>query len=252
MDERTREQIAEAIDTLTSGRARAIYLVTGLTLGTLAIVWYGLRVLPFILFIIYALAFLFGLAFVPLLAMTVGPNLGAFIPERIANYLWIVSNLGVRRPVLEQLETDEYEVNRGERGLSPRSYWDRWALAPFGLTFEATREALAPAVADDDMRAEVENLEFNARGESTVYLRRGPPGTDWYVHKRDLDGILVPIGQKLAELRDAASPDIGFEAYAEALKQYGGDTSQYGNRTLFIGTLVFVALGAGMGWVVFF
>lgn len=208
---------------------------------------FGLPTLAFILFLV---AFIAGLAFIPLVAWTVGPMLPYFISEALANLLFVLSNLGVPTAVLEQQETDEYEFKHVDEDYEPQSYWNRWAGTRFGLTFEATEEAFEPTLIDDDHARELEHLEYTD-DNATVDMDRGK-NQAWFAHKSDIGKILVPIGQKLAELRDGAGPDIGIQAYAEALKDYGGDTSEYSNKTMIVGSFMFVGMGIMMGWIIFF
>lgn len=243
----------QIVDALTSSTAVTVYLaVLLLALGLL--VYIGGRFylgIPTVLLVLYVLSFVAGLAFIPLGAWTIFPSLGSFIPEGLANLTFIVSMLGVRRGIWEQQETDEYEIKRGSKELKPLSYWSRWALAPFGITFEATEQAFEADAIDDERRAGLENLEFGTDGTATTELERGD--RTWFVTKADLKhDILVPVGQKLAELRNASGTDLSREAYAAALGEHGGDTSGASNRLRLIGVLVFVVLGMGLGWVVHF
>lgn len=207
---------------------------------------------PTIAFILYSLAFGFGLAFIPLIAWTAGPALPYFISEPLANLLFLVSNIGLRKGLFIQRETDEYEIKRAGEGYEPQSYWTRWAGTQFGLTFEATKEAFEPALVDEEHEQELSSLFYSDDGIAPVGIDRGGKGVTWYAHKSDIDKILVPIGQKLAELRDAAGPEMGIDAYAEALKDYGGDTSDYSNKMMIGSSAIFVAMGLGMGYIVFF
>lgn len=246
--------VAKIADALASDTAIKVYIavfVIGVNLLAFVAGWRYLGV-PMLLLILYMLSFYVGLAFMPLFAWTIGPSLGSFIPERLANLIFIVSMVGVRRGVLEQQETDEYVIDRAEAGIQPLSYWKRWALAPFGITFEVTKQAFGSAAVDAETREELENLHFDGDGTAVVPdLDRGE--VDWYITKGDLKNeILVPIGQKLAELRNASGTDLSREAYAAALGKFGGDTSGSSNRLRLIGTIVFVVLGMGLGLVVHF
>lgn len=207
---------------------------------------------PMILAVFYFLIFLVGVAFIPLFAYTIGPSLGQRIPETIANVIWKVTMLGVRRGVLEQTETDEYVVRRANADLEPRSYWTRWALAPFAITFEKTREAFAPYVLSEREQESVEARVADGDGVAPADIERGRQS--WYINTRtDLGNTwLVPIGRRLEVLRDAADAAMGREAYNETLKEEGGDTSDYSARTELTGLFVFTLLGIGVGWIVLF
>lgn len=202
--------------------------------------------------LLYTLAFVLGFAFIPLLAWTIGPTLPAFLGEMIANLIWVTTMIGVRAGLLVQRETDEYDIERGGDDLGPKSYVTRWSLVPFGITFEATRDAFMPTVLSEREGREVESIEFGDSTIATADVERGPAGTKWYVSRSDVGNLLVPVGEYLSQLRDAASWEIGDEAWSEALAEYGGDTSGYTNRTLLVGTVVFTGLGLGLGYVFFF
>lgn len=198
------------------------------------------------------LAFLIGFGLIPFVAWTFGPALPYFIAEPFGNLLFMLSNLGVRVGVLEQKETDEYVIEREDDELTPRSYWSRWATARLGITFEATEEAFEPMLADEDHARELEHLEYDGQGIATVDMARGEDSTTWFATKSDVGKLLVPIGQKLSRLSDVAGPDMGTHAYAEALGDYGGDTSEFGTKFMVGGTVVMFFGTAMMGYVIFF
>lgn len=242
---------------LLSDRAQTLYLALPLAAMTAFLAWRLWTAVPTLLFVLYVLVFVAGLAFIPLLAMTIGPLLPGFITEGLSTLIFALTMVGTRRGELVQYATGEYDIERGDPDREPRAYWYRWAMAPLGLTFEATREAFEPTVASEDRTKEIramETFDDGGPGEAIaeIDMERGGPTVSWYVEAADAaeDRILVPLGQKLAELRGAGGPLIGIEAYAEALKDYGGDTSDYSNRTRLAGTFVFTVLGIGLGWIV--
>lgn len=221
----------------------------------LTIIYLGVTTLPIVLFLMYVIAFFIGLLFIPLFAYTIGPSTGP-IAEAIANLLWIVSNLSLRRPVLYQTETDEYKLIRGDPDTGPQSHWSRWAMAPFGVSFEPTREAFSDVVVPTSITNQIKNFVY-AEDETTTDIDIERGGHKSYVSEDDKkiaenDGVLVLIGEALSEVRHAAGQAIGLRAYSSGLEQYGGDTSGASNRTRLLGSIVFVVLGLGMGYVVFF
>lgn len=206
--------------------------------------------LPPIVFYFFVIAFVAGLGFVPLLAWTIGPSIPGFITEMIAAGLLRMAMLRYQSAVLDQTETDEYRIRAANGDLSPQSYWDRWAGTDFGLTFEATKEAFEPT-APAEHKAMIENIEYVDEAENLPEYDRG--ALDWYVSEGDADAdVLVPIGETLSGLRDVAGPGVVFEAYAEALKEYGGDTAEMSNKMMITGSIIMVSIGLMMGWVVFF
>lgn len=228
----------------------------------LGVSWFLLQLWGPFLFILYTVSFISGLALVPILAWTIGPSLGP-LSEGLANGVFIVSMLGVGRAVLKQLETDEYVIEPADADMEPRRYWGRWAFVPFGITFEKTKEAFAPVTTDpgvEHMTSE-NRLSDASTPRAKADLERG--GKKWYVDlsvTKDIampDGgtinrIYVPIGEKLAELRDAAGSEMGVESMSEAFKEHGGDTSEYSPRTDAIMSFLMATMGLGMGYVIFF
>lgn len=207
-----------------------------------------------VLEVLQGIALLSGIAFIPLIAWVLGPTLPSFLSEPLANLLFYLANMGLRTGVLVQRETDEYEIERVTDDLSPRSYWSRWAGARFGITFDATREAFEPMLIDKQPERVLEAMEpqdWRADGGTLVVdIDRG--GRDWFASKDDVGKLLVPLGQKLAELRDVAGPLMGIEAQAEALKDHGGDTGEFGHTAMLVSQLVVFFGTMGMGYVIFF
>lgn len=235
-------------DGLYTPERHAAAVLVPVVLGGLGVVFWGLSVLPTIVFVFYALVCFAGLLIIPILSYVRPPNVLG-ITETLAGWLFIVAMVGVRRGTLTQTDTGEYVIERADADLEPKDYWTRWALAPFGITFEATEDAFAGATVDRAREMEVDNLAYDG-GTATIDLDRGDRA--WFVTENDRNRILVPIGQKLSELKRAAGPKLAIDTWAEAMGEYGGDTSSNSVKVQAAMMAFMAFMGLAMGYVVFF
>lgn len=241
------------------------YVIAGITLFSwlFAFIWFvspstiiriaQITVLgsPILYWSYYFVAFTFGLGLIPLIAYTIGPMLGSLVPELMATLMLMLSNIGLRRPVLYQRETDEYELIRGSASWGPASYWNHWALRPFGITFERTEEAFEPYVVSDEEKERIRNLVPDGSGRVDID-NVGHGSADWWVNANRVDDILVRIGSFLKPLDLGGSPRYGLEAIDEALEEFGMDTSGQSLKVEVGGLIFFLAMGIITGAWVFF
>lgn len=209
-----------------------------------------------LMLVVYGLAFVVGLSLVPIIAYAIGPSLPEFIAEPLANALFVVGLMSVGPTKLVQTERGDYRLERVDRDElddhEPRSYWSRWAMTDFCISYERTKEAFAGLAAD---RQTVEAVRSHVP-ESGRFAEWDRPrgGEEAFVEPGDVDDdtMLIPTGESLARLRGDGGTAIGIESVQEALKQHGGDTSQYSPKVMLGGVVLMAAMGMGMGFVVFF
>jgi hypothetical protein len=206
--------------------------------------------------LIETLALVFGIVVgaigVPLYIYTVGPMI-PLIRGILVALLGYASMFGKGPSKLVQTENDDYEL-RPVDSFGPNDHVYRLWGTNVAIAPEHTEAAWQELVSDLDFEAlEDHDTSDLQDGYADAGMNRG--SGNWYVDLRNdaRAQMLIPLGEKLSELRQGRGGDMGLQSIAEALKDYGGDTA--GTQAIWIklaGPFLFLITGAGMGYVVFF
>lgn len=204
--------------------------------------------------VLLTIAFLVGAAIIPLWAYGLLDSIPVASPA-LGKLLLTVAMMSIGMGVLTQQANNSYRITAADEDTyEPSGYWQRFALGWLGITYERTEEAFGDAVIEKDLDAlEQTDPEGDSLpgSRASIDIERG--GKKSYVRTDvDEDAILVAIGQKLSELRDSAGIGIPNRVQLEALKNYGGDSSKHDATTMAAATFAFTALGAMLGYVIFF
>lgn len=232
--------------------------------------------------ILLAIGLAGGVLAIPVLTFGLGSALPTFLAEGVANALLATAVVGSGGARLHQTDTGRYELrpadqlsvgvitrlrgalNRDEHTdtvleadggaapdrLEPESYWTRFAMGQFGISFEVTPDAFDDIAADYDPRERYpEEPDLNRKASTDI--ERGGLKTYVDLSERAAD-VWVPIGEALSRLRGQGGISIHLENMSEALEEYGGDTKGLEMKWQAIGMGVFTFVGLGMGYVIFF
>lgn len=197
----------------------------------------------------YTMAFAAG--FLLLIIAAYAIPLGKAGGEIVANLLWTMATFGAGTSAINMKPDGSYEfvaTNEDEVDGEPQ-YWERFMGVRFGVTYDRCRAAFGEYA--EDLAAK---YDFSiATDGGTVALNddatRG--GNPQYVSlDEDPDSVFVAAGEKLSELEESASIDVGLQARSSAFVEYGGDTSEYSPWAMLVGSIVFLAMGLGFYVVV--
>lgn len=198
--------------------------------------------------LVAGVCFVAGLALIPLVAMTFKDALPGALAEPFANLLATIGFFVAGDSTLHQTETGEYEVRPIDGSESgPKSYMSRFKMVDFGISFDVTREAFGSLAADVNPDNFVDEDKFPIKA-ATSDLARG--GVDWYVDLRE-DGLRVPIGESLSQLKGRQSLEMVTQTISEAHKKHGGDTSSLSPTMHLVGFSLFTFMGLLTGVVIF-
>lgn len=202
---------------------------------------------PPIILVFYALAFLGGVATLPIIAWGLGGLLPAFLAEPLANALFALAFLGIGDPTIEQTKTGEYVVRPGDSDVEPESCWRQWAFARFALAVDLDDDAWGdlPINPSD---VETEPVTAASVGEVSGMIRGGIKS---FVPIGNSPRYYLPVGNLLSVFDRAGGAKLAFDAGSTAEKEHGGDTNQYSPKMRLMGHIVFAVLGAGMGFLFF-
>lgn len=191
-----------------------------------------------------------GFGTIPLLARISAGGMPAFIAEPLANGLWKVAMITQGTVLCNQLETDEYDLERPENpdDLEPRNHWSRLFGVRFGLDYDRTKEAFGgcaeevdPSVLADGSGLPGKRAELGPdRGKRKTFI-----GSD---HE---PGLFVRFGEAVAELKDSDGLDSVNVAQDQTEKTEGGNDSM-GSLAKAIYWSAMGMMGGTIGMVMFF
>lgn len=175
--------------------------------------------------ILFAIGALIGLAFIPLLAKTVGNLLPDFIGEALANRVWKVALVGLGNAVIWQEDSDEYTIQGVRRDdYQPPNAWSRLMGNPIAVSYTRTKEAFGDCVEQLDPRALVTDGSGGPPGDRAVKdsVERG--GSKTFVEAEDDSdaGLYVRVGEYASRLKDADGLDVISKAKDQTIKTEGG------------------------------
>lgn len=172
--------------------------------------------------ILFAVGALIGLAFIPLLAKTVGSLLPDGIAEAVANKVWKVALIGLGSAVVRQEDTDEYSINGASRDAhEPPNAWSRLMGAPIAVTYTRTKQAFGDCVERLDPGALVSDgglpgdrglIDEVERGDSKTFIDTAASEA----------GLYVRVGEFASRLKDADGLDVIATAKDQTIKTEGG------------------------------
>lgn len=203
---------------------------------------------PFIL-IMFLMAFVAGIATIPLVAYGLGGMLPGFVAEPMANLLLTLAFFGMDAPTLHQTETGEYEFVDGGGSGEPAEYWTRFAMSRFGITAAMTDGAFS-TLAVDPRDVETETIGGERDLGVVATLNRG--GKQWFMELGVSAQVVLPIGQVLSKFQNSAGLDLAVDAAAQGEKEHGGDTSSFSPKMRLMGGALFTFMGLFAGVFVFY
>lgn len=202
--------------------------------------------------VVVVLAFGAGLAIIPLWAYGLLDSI-PYLSAALGKLLLTVGMAAMKTAVLRQRANTSYRIAAAQpEDYEPAGYWNRFALGWLGITYERTRETYGEYVYDQDVSAVADVAGSELPGQrAPADIDRG--GHHSYVPTDvDDDSLLVKVGAKLAELRDAGGSASISRQELESLREYAGDSNQHEASTMAAATFAFVVLGALLGYVLLF
>lgn len=207
--------------------------------------------------VVFAMIFIAGASFVPILSFTVGSALGPVSGLLSTSVLSSVL-LGVSNPTVHQTKSGKYRIKQADDDDFDVDCWWRLWFVTIGISYEidqGVHGSYQPSV-DDENPVQEGTTPTGLKYAKTDYDRGD---VDWYVElEATADGgqpgagpVKVPIGQKLNELEGTSGTALGEEAISDAYEKYGGNTSALNGRMMNVLRLVFPLVGIAVGWVIF-
>lgn len=211
---------------------------------------------PLLIILVYAIPFLAGALFLPLLSYVSKGALWGAISEPIATVQMMAVMIGAG-PVVLREQTDgnyRYQTQVDRDTISPSRNWFPFYGSHLGLdyvrdeqSFDGDAEELDGEVyADGDKRFKATDkaaVGSITRADWKTYI---PTDVDFDEH------IFVPLGEKVSDLRKTASLAISNRAQRNAAEEHSGNTSSLGPKWTVISMISMAVICGAFGILVFY
>jgi len=197
-----------------------------------------------------AIAFVVGMAAIPLAALTVGRSLPHVIREPAAELILLLGALPFGRAVVEQQPDGSYAFVAEDNHDGPRRAWTRWLFSEIAVGVRVSDETWPDLSLPEETVSEwaKRTPKPGETAPQAAIVRAGEPT---FVPDIDYGDVVIPLAEPLSRLRDVAGVGEGYESEAAGIEEFGGDTGGFSGRAMLGGTLLFTLLGIVLGWVLF-